>query len=83
MSLEGLELQAVHPNQSASVYDMFSLTGGTIESVEKVQGYETSQSGQSQRTYKFHKTAVNHSILLVGGFFLSSFVLTFHIHGRR
>lgn len=83
MSLEGLELQAVHPNQSAVVYDLYSATGGTIESVQKVQGYETSQSGQSQRTYKFHKTAVNHSILVVGGFFLSSFVLTFHVHGRR
>lgn len=83
MSLEGVEIQTVHPTQSASVYDLASMSGGTIESVERVQGYETSQSGQSQRIYKFHKTAMNHSILLIGGFFLSSFILTFHIHGRR
>lgn len=83
MSLEGLDVQAVHPNQQVTAYDMVSESGGTIESVTKVQGYETSQTGQSQRTYKFHKTGVNHSILLVGGFFLSSFILTFHIHGRR
>lgn len=83
LSLEGLELQTVHPNQSASAYNLYSATGGTVESVQKVQGYETSVAGQSQRTYKFHKTAINHSILLIGGFFLSSFILTFHIHGRR
>jgi hypothetical protein len=83
VSLEGLELQTVHPNQAAVVYDLVSASGGTIESIEKVQGYETSQSGQFQRTYKFHKTGTNHSILIVGGFFLSSFVLTFHVHGRR
>jgi hypothetical protein len=83
MSLEGLELQAVHQNQSVNVYDLYSETGGTIESTKRVQGYETSQSGESQRTYQFHKTGVNHSILIVGGFFLSSFVLMFHVHGRR
>ena len=83
LSLEGLEIQTVHPNQTAQAYDLMSLTGGTIESQTLYPGYETSVSGQSQRTYRFHKTGVNHSILIVGGFFLSSFVLTFHIHGRR
>jgi hypothetical protein len=83
MSLEALDIQSVHPNQSATAYDLVSDTGGTIESVRKVQGYETSKAGQSQRTYKFHETGINHSILLVGGFFISSFILSFHIHGRR
>lgn len=83
LSLEGLELQTIHPNQSALVYDLKSDTGGTLESVEKVLAYETSQSGQSQRTYQFHTTGVNHSILIIGGFFLASFVLIFHNHGRR
>lgn len=83
LSLEGLDIQTVHPTQQVTAYDLVSDTGGTIESTTKVQGYETSYAGQSQRTYKFHKTGVNHSILLIGGFFLSSFILTFHIHGRR
>ena len=83
LTLEGLELQTIHPTQAAVAYDLVSNTGGTIESVTKIQGYETSQSGQSQRTYKFHNTGANHSILIVGGFFLSSFQLTFHVHGRR
>ena len=83
MSLEGLDIQTVHPNQSVTAYDMVSESGGTIESVTKVQGYDTSVVGESQKTYKFHNTGVNHSILLIGGFFLASFILTFHIHGRR
>lgn len=83
LTLEGLEIQTVHPNQSVSAYALSSNTGGTMESVRKVQGYEVSTSGQSQRIYNFHTTAVNHSILLIGGFFLSSFILKFHIHGRR
>jgi hypothetical protein len=83
ITLEEVILQNVHPTQSISVYDLQSVSGGTIESVTRVQGYETSMAGEVQRTYKFHKTGMNHSILLVGGFFLSSFVLAFHIHGRR
>jgi hypothetical protein len=83
ISLEELTIQTVHPTQSIVAYNLYSETGGTIESVKKVLGYETSISGQSQRTYKFHITANNHSILLVGGFFLSSIELKFHVHGRR
>lgn len=83
MSLEGLELQTIHPNQSATAYDLVSGSGGTLESTRRVQGYDVTPTGENQRRYMFHNTGLNHSILLVGGFFLSSFVLTFHIHGRR
>jgi hypothetical protein len=83
LTLEAVDLQTIHPTQSATLYDMYSGDGGTLESVQKVQFYETSISGQSQRSYKLHKTAINHSLLLIGGFFLASFVLTFHVHGRR
>jgi hypothetical protein len=83
LSLEEVELQTVHPSQAAVVYDLVSTSGGTLESTTKYQCYETSQSGEAQRTYKIHKTGVNHSILVVGGFFLSSLQLTFHVHGNR
>jgi hypothetical protein len=83
LTLEAVELQSVHSNQTAFCYDMSSLTGGTSESFQVTQGYETSVSGQTQRTYKFHKTAINHSVLVLGGFFLASLILTFHIAGRR
>jgi hypothetical protein len=83
LTLEELVIQTVHQNQSVLAFDLQSVTGGTVETATTVQGYEVSQSGEKQRIYKFHKTGVNHSILLIGGFFLSSFVLTFHIGGRR
>lgn len=83
MSLEEITIQSVHSTQSATVYDMVSDTGGTVDTMTRYQAYETSQAGDFQRTYKIHKTGINHSILLVGGFFLSSIVLAFHIHGRR
>lgn len=83
LTLEELIIQNIHPLQSCSVYDLYSVDGGTIDSVSRVQGYETSVSGQHQRTYKFHVTGANHSIMLVGGFYLSSFVLAFHINGKR
>lgn len=83
LSLESVDIQTVHPTQSVAVYDLVSASGGTLESTQKVVGYETSVSGQSQRTYKFHETGINHSLLITGGFFLSSIVLSFHIHGKR
>lgn len=83
LTLEGLEIQTVHPTQSVAVYDLVSTTGGTLESVTRKLAYEVSSSGQSQRIYKFHSTGVNHSILIHGGFFLASIVLRFHIHGKR
>jgi hypothetical protein len=83
ITLEELIIQTVHPNQSIAAYDLYSETGGTLESTNRIQGYETSISGQSQRVYKFHKTATNHSILLIGGFFLASIAMLFHVHGRR
>jgi hypothetical protein len=83
MTLEEITIQSVHSTQSATVYDMVSDTGGTVDTMTRYQGYETSQPGDFQRTYKIHKTGINHSILIVGGFFLASLVLTFHIHGRR
>lgn len=83
LTLEGIEIQTVHPKQSAVVYDLKSDTGGTLESVDKILAFEVSQAGQSQRVYKVHSTGVNHSILIIGGFFLASIVLVFHVHGRR
>jgi hypothetical protein len=83
MSLEGMDFQTVSPGQTATVYDMVSESGGTIESMQRVQGYDVTPVGESQKVFKFHQTGLNHSILIVGGFFLASFVLTFHIHGRR
>ena len=83
LTLENVTLQTVHPLQSIAIYDRYTLTGGTLESCTESVGYEVSLSGESQRSFNFHSTGKNHSILMIGGFFLSSFVLKFHAHGRR
>ena len=83
LSLEGLEFQAVQPNQACIAYDLVSESGGSLESTVRYQLYDVTPSGEKQKQYKCHKTGTNHSILLIGGFDISGFVLTFHIHGRR
>lgn len=83
LTLENMTMQSVHPTQSLNVYDLFTTTGGTLSSCTSVVGYEVSLSGQIQRSYNFHATGKNHSLLIVGGFFMSSIVLKFHDHGRR
>lgn len=81
--MENATLQSVQPSQTLTVYDLTSDDGGTIESVKYVQGYDVSVSGEKQKSYDFHEDAANHSLMLIGGFYLSSFVLAFHIGGRR
>lgn len=83
ITLEEVIFQNVHENQTCLVYDLVSVSGGAIESQSRVQGYNKSVDGDSQQVYRFHKTGMNHSILFVGGFFLSSIQLSFHAGARR
>jgi hypothetical protein len=82
-TLEELIIQNVRQNQSVSVYDFYTTTGGTLSSTTRVQGIDVSVGNSEQRRYRFHKTGMNHSIMLVGGFSLASFVLAFHVNGNR
>jgi hypothetical protein len=83
LTLDKLTFQTVHASQSINVYDLYSTTGGTIESVTRVEGYDMTTNNETQKVYNFRSTGINHSLLFVGGFFLSSFVLQFHINGGR
>jgi hypothetical protein len=83
VKLEKLEIQTVHATQSCQAYALTSLSGGTTESMTTKIGYETTTAGETLRSYNFNVTGHNHSILFVGGFFLTSFVLSFHVGGRR
>jgi hypothetical protein len=83
LTLEEVIMQNVYQNQSCLCYDLVSQSGGASESQIAVPGYDKSVSGESQKVFKFHKTGVNHSILFVGGFYLASLQLSFHIAGRR
>jgi len=83
LSMEEFVYQSTHPTQQSNAYLLTSESGGNLESCSYSQFYDVTPSGESQRMYKCHKTGHNHSILLIGGFSLSSFVLTFHVNGRR
>lgn len=83
LTLEELRYQTVGVTQTCITYDYVSNSGGTIESTVRSPFYDATPAGEQQRIGKIHKTGTNHSILWVGGFSLSSFVLTFHIAGKR
>jgi hypothetical protein len=83
LTLEEVVMQSVGLNQSCAAYDFASVKGGTIDSCTKYTGYNASVPADRQKIFKFHNTALNHSIMFVGGFSLSSFVLAFHVHGNR
>ena len=83
LSMEEVAFQSVQPGQTCSCYDLTSLQGDTLYTTQIFTGYKVSLTSETQQIYKFHNTGVNHSILIVGGFSLSSLQLTFHINGRR
>jgi hypothetical protein len=83
LTLEKVEFQATQNNQSCVAYDWVSKSGGTLESCAKYPMYDVTPIGEKQKQYNVHKTGMNHSIMVVGGFFLSELILTFHINGRR
>ena len=83
LALDAVEFQAVHSGQSAMCYDFTSLSGGTAESYVMNQGWDSTKNNENQRIFNFRTIGVNHSLLIYGGFFLSSLVLTFHTLGSR
>lgn len=83
IQLDKVEFQAVHTGQAAYCYDYVSISGGTTESYTRVPGYDATKDNETQRIFNFKTVGTNHSILIIGGFFLASLVLTFHILGKR
>jgi hypothetical protein len=83
LALDTAEFQAVHAGQSVMCYDYVSLSGGTAESYVLKQGWDATKNNENQRVFNFRCAGVNHSLLIYGGFFLSSLVLTFHTLGGR
>lgn len=78
-----LQLQQVDVENASGTlecYDIPTLDGKNFET--PIAGYEKVNSGQL-RSYAFHNTGMNHSILLRGSFNLVSTVLTFNVHGAR
>lgn len=80
LQLQEVNLENIRAGNSFNCYDMTTLDGKTLQT--PVAGYLSANSG-SYRKYSFHLTGINHSLLLIGNFFLDSIELAFNIHGKR
>lgn len=80
LQLQGVDLENINGNDSFQLYNMITLDGKTLQA--PVLGYDTGNAGLS-KTYKFHATGINHSLLAKGRFNLISGVLSFNIAGKR
>lgn len=79
ITLQELALEKVKLNETLTVYDGYSLDGKNLVFEEGYLKY----SATNLKEYSFHRTAADHSILLVGAFRLVSALLTYSIHGSR
>lgn len=81
LTLEQVELETVDEGFELNVYDYATKDGKTFEGAP-ILGWDTGATGLT-RTYNFHNTGMNHSLLLAGTFRLDSMQLTFTVGGDR
>ncbi len=80
LQLQGVDVESVREDATFRLYTLPSLDGKDL--LPAVEGYMFS-TGTRSRSYRFHNTAKNHSILFRGKFNAVSLVLNFNIHGGR
>jgi hypothetical protein len=79
LTMESIDLDNIRPWSEFDLYDMVSVDGNNTTNIKCVEKYKKNLT----RTYGVRATGINHSLLLVGAFSMVSFVLHFHINGRR
>lgn len=80
LQLQGVDIENIHGAGTFTLYDMITLDGKTVQA--PIAGYDTGNAGLS-KTYKFHSTGLNHTLLAKGRFNLVSGVLSFNTAGKR
>jgi len=80
LQLQSVDLENINGNNSFQLYNSITLDGKTLQ--VPVAGYDTGNTGLS-KTYKFHATGINHSLIAKGRFNLVSGILSFNIAGKR
>lgn len=80
LQLQSVDIENINGSNSFNLYDMVTLDGKTLQT--PIAGYDTGNTGLS-KTYKFHATGLNHSLLAKGRFNLVSGILSFNIAGKR
>jgi len=79
MQLQQVELENVEASPVFSCTDLYAVDG---KNWQQAPGFEFLSSGQL-RVFNFRRTAINHSILLKGGFSLNTIVLKVTQNGNR
>jgi hypothetical protein len=79
ITLEGVQVENVNQDADFTLFDLPSLDGKNF--LPAIVGYNSLSAGQ-YREYKFHNTALSHSIVLKGGWNATSMQLVFHVHGK-
>ena len=80
LQLQGVDVENIHGSGTFNLYNMITLDGKTLQA--PVAGYDTGNTGLS-KTYKFHNTGLNHTLLAKGRFNLVSGILSFNVAGKR
>lgn len=81
MRLADVEVESVDSDKSLACYSYATKDGKTFSGFP-ILGYSIPSEG-TVRSFKFHTTGLNHSLLLKGNFNLNSLVLTFSVGGSR
>lgn len=80
LTLQGVDVENVRDDATFTLHDLPTIDGKTFQPA--IVGYLSATAARA-RSYKFHNTAMNHSILGKGKFNLNSIILTFTVHGAR
>lgn len=79
-TLQSASVDSVYPNRAFSLYALSTLDGKTFGT--PVPGSPVPSMGYN-KTFNFRTSGVNHSLLYVGAFYLSSVVMFFQLSGSR
>ena len=80
LQLQEAHLENIRVGSTFNLYDLVTFDGKNFQ--PPIAGSLAISTG-SYRKYVFHTTGVNHSLLMIGNFFLDSIVLAFNVHGQR
>lgn len=80
LTLDQVDVENVRQEDSFKLYNEYSVDGKNI--TDTVAGYLANDTGKL-RSFNFRQTGINHTLVFVGGFYVTSLVLKFHINGKR
>ncbi len=81
LQLQHIDLENVQTAATCDCYVWTSLNGKTPAAVAVAATLDVATA--NLRTWSFHKTGMNHTLIFIGAFYGSSLVLKFNVAGRR